>query len=436
VLARLKRLPLIRDRETLRSAHDAAQTPWLLAQAWGRRARAIGSSAPRRLVSLGSQTVDRDDLAIARACLADATLRDDLQPLADFEQAFAAWNGSRTARAFASGRVALSACLDALLLRPGDEALVPGYTCVAVPNAFAFAGVPIRFVDIELDTYGLDVADLARKITPQSRVVLLHHLFGLVCRDYEAIVALARERGLHVIEDCAHATGAEFRGTKVGRLGDVAFYSSEQSKIFSTGNGGLAVTDDPVLGARLDDIASAAPTAAASRQRRLLRTFITNYYTQSAHEPGALADWHRIVHRAAQLESTTRAEERGQRPGDYGERLTPALARIGLRQLAKLDALNARRRHAAAYWRSHPALQAFGHPMVPAESTPVYVRYPILVPPERKRQLTWMRDLGVVPGDWFVSNVHPARRTVPECPVADDAVARCVNLPTLLPEMP
>jgi len=75
---------------------------------------------------------------------------------------------------------------------------------------------------------------LASKIAPRTRAILLQHLYGLVCRDYDEILDLAKRHGLAVIEDCAHATGARHQGVRVGNRGDLAVYSSEQSKIFNT----------------------------------------------------------------------------------------------------------------------------------------------------------------------------------------------------------
>lgn len=149
------------------------------------------------------------------------------------------------------GRVALSACIYALDLQPDGEVILPGYTCVVVPNAFSYAGVKTVYSDIELDTYGLDVSQIENKITNKTKAILIQHLYGLVCRDYEAIIDLATHHGLKVIEDCAHCTGAEYKGKKVGNLGDVAFYSSEQSKVFNTIQGGVAVTNNDLLAQRL-----------------------------------------------------------------------------------------------------------------------------------------------------------------------------------------
>jgi len=431
----LRRLELVRRNEpVIRPAYEALETARLLVQRVGRRAIA-SARGETRCVALGSQTLGDDDVRLARRALRDRAMRSDVAAVESFEREFARWNGSAHALAFMGGRVALSACIEALGLRPGDEAIVPGYTCVAVPNAFDFAGVSVRYADIELETYGLDVRDVARKVGERTRVILLQHLFGLVCRDYDAILAFARSRGIRVIEDCAHATGAVARGRKVGNAGDVGFMSTEQSKVLNTTQGGIAVTNDPVLGERLARIASAAPFPADDRQQDLLLTLIANYHAHAHDAPWWRAEWSRTLLRNRVVVSTTSDEEQGIRPPHYGQRMAPALAAIGSNQLRKLDRFNARRRMAAEHWRRHPALQGSVHPTQVEGSEPVYVRYPVLVAREQKQDTQWLRDLGVEPGVWFVSNVHPVRRSVPDCPNADIAVERCVNLPTLLPRV-
>jgi perosamine synthetase len=183
--------------------------------------------------SLGSMTLDQDDVDIASAWLHNRERWGEGEIVSRYEFEFGCWNGSKHAFAFMSGREALSACIHALGLQAGDEVILPGYTCIVVPNAFHYAGVKTVYSDIELETYGLDVAQLEAKITVKTRAILVRHLYGLVCRDYEAILDLARCHGLKVIEDCAHSTGAEYKRLKVGNRGDVAFYSSEQSKVFA-----------------------------------------------------------------------------------------------------------------------------------------------------------------------------------------------------------
>src|SRR5262249_6776295 len=152
-----------------------------------------------------------------------------------------------------------------------------GYTCFVVQNAFDYAGVKTVYCDIELDTYGPDLASLATRVTPRTKAILVQHLYGLVCRDYEAIISFARQRGLRIIEDCAHMTGAKFRGKHVGTYGDVAFYSFEWTKIITTITGGVAVTNDPALAEKLARFVSRCGWPQPETVERQLRTAVVAY---------------------------------------------------------------------------------------------------------------------------------------------------------------
>jgi dTDP-4-amino-4,6-dideoxygalactose transaminase len=377
-------------------------------------------------------TLGADDAALALEWLQRADEWSDPTCIRRYEEAFARKNGSQHAVSFASGRVALSAIVHALALQPGDEVVLPGYTCIVVANALRFAGVVPVFADIELETYGLDVTALEARITPRTRAVLLHHLYGLVCRDYDAVLEVARRRGLAVIEDCAHATGAEYRGRRVGTRGHLAFYSSEASKAFCTVQGGLAVSDDDALGGRLRRFQELAPLPEADRTRRMLETLLLRW----AHVRRPSRPWHRRLaayrYGREPLPSTSEAECRGERPAHYGERLPAPLAALGMNQLAKLDACNEERRATAALWAAWCRERGLPTPRVVEGSTPVFLRYPVLVEPERKRDLGWaLRELGLRPGVWFESPLHPSSEPVNGCPQAARAVAGCINLPCL-----
>ncbi len=215
-----------------------------------RRLRRIGRLAIGSRVKgppLGSMTLDKDDMALAKRLLRNKDQWENQGIVSAYEDEFAKWNGSSYAFAYMSGREALSACIKALDLMPGDEVIMPAYTCVVVPNAFKYDGIKVVYCDIELESYGLDVAQVEAKISSKTKAILIQHLYGLVCRDYEALLELAQRHGLRVIEDCAHATGAVYKGTKVGNYGDVAFYSSEKSKIFNPIQGGMIVTNDNMI---------------------------------------------------------------------------------------------------------------------------------------------------------------------------------------------
>ncbi len=383
--------------------------------------------------SFASMTLDEDDVAVAREWLGERSRWSEEDIVRRFESTFARWNGSQHAFAFDSGRTALSACINALGLSHGDEVIIPGYTCVAVPNAFRFEGVTVIYSDIELETFGLDVSVLEQKLTRRTRAILLHHLYGLVCRDYLAIIELARRNGLAVIEDCAHATGAEFQHTKVGNLGDVAIFSSEHSKVFNTIQGGVAVSNREDLAARLKAYQDRSAWPDAAVIHRQLMTVLLNFYRYKHPTRWLLGDVTELRYGKHQIPAITPEEEQGVRPPGYGCRMPAPLAALGTNQLSKIDHYNATRRENAAQWDTWCRRHGYQPSLVVPGSEPVYLRYPVLVEPEKKRSTAWaVKEAGVQLGVWFVSHVHPIPERVQGCPRADEAVERCVNFPTIL----
>jgi perosamine synthetase len=381
---------------------------------------------------LNSATLEEGDVAVAARWLRDRSHWSDRSVVAQYEEAFQRWNGSTFAYAFASGRVALSACIAALGLRRGDEVLVPAYTCLPVPNAFRFAGITPVQCDIELDTYGLDVGLLEPKLSPRTRALLLHHLYGLVSRDYEALLEFAEQHGLFVIEDCAHAAGAEYLGMRVGNRGTVGFYSSEQSKVINTSQGGIAVSNDPAVAERLRDFYVQAPELPADCVERLLRNVRLNYDRFTHPRRWWRADVVNVAHGRAIVRPTTPEEESGQRPALYGARMSSPIAAVGLAQLDRLDAYAERRRSAAQVWDGWCSRKGYAKPLVVEGSVPVYLRYPVLVEPERKNDTRWAyEELGIELGTWYVA--PPAVVAPHGCARAEIAYKRCVNFPTILP---
>lgn len=375
----------------------------------------LGRPTPDSLFA--GQTLEEDDVELARHWLQDPGIWQDQDAVRQYETAFAAFNASSHACAFRSGREALSACLATLHLDPGAEVLLPGYTCIAVPNAIRFAGHTPVFADIELQTFGLDIDALARCLTPRTGAILSHHLYGLICRDHDKILDLARTRQIPVIQDCAHATGATLHGRKVGNDTDLAFYSSEQSKAFCSVMGGVATTNDEELGARLQALRSSAPLPDPAWTQRALESV--------------------LPHQNDVFLSTTAGDLRGEKPLDYGCAMPPPLAALAHHQLQKLPALNQRRRETARRWDAWCDEQGYQRPVILEGSEPIFLRYPILVDPHQKQDLRWAeRELGFRPGVWFQGNLHPIHIDLPQCPRGNEAVTRCINLPTLMPGMP
>ena len=160
-----------------------------------------------------------------------------------FAERFAAMHDAKHALAVANGTIAIEVALKAAGLRPGDEVILPAYTfeASAVP-VLRLGGVPV-FVDVDPGTYCIDVAAAAAAITPRTRALLPVHL-AMNMADMDAVGALAEKHDRVVIEDCAHAHGAKWRGRGAGSLGTAGAFSLQTSKLLTAGEGGVVTTGD------------------------------------------------------------------------------------------------------------------------------------------------------------------------------------------------
>lgn len=159
----------------------------------------------------------------------------------EFEEEFATWAGTPYAIALANGTLALDVALKALDIGPGDEVVVTPRTFIASISSVVNAGAKPVFADVDLASGNLSAATICKVLTPRTRAVICVHLAGIPC-DMDPIMALAREHGIKVIEDCAQAHGARYKGRSVGSIGDVGAWSFCQDKIMTTGGEGGMVT--------------------------------------------------------------------------------------------------------------------------------------------------------------------------------------------------
>lgn len=164
----------------------------------------------------------------------------------EFENAFAQWEGSDYAISCTNGTAALHTAIASLNIGPGDEVIVPSYSFIASSFAIVQAGAIPIFADVTKN-HTIDPEEIRRLITPRTRGIVVVHLYGIVA-DMAAIMEIAGEHKLKVIEDCAQAFGGLYRGKKTGVIGDIGCFSFCQSKHFTTGGeGGMIVTDDEDL---------------------------------------------------------------------------------------------------------------------------------------------------------------------------------------------
>ena len=169
--------------------------------------------------------------------------------VAEFEKRFAQYVGVEHAIALSSATSALHLAMLVAGVEDGDV-LTTSMTFVASNHTILYAGGRPVFCDIEADTLNIDPVDIEKRLTPDTRAILVVHYGGHSC-DMDPILDLAAQRGIAVIEDAAQACGGSYRGRKLGTLGDIGCFSFESKKNLSTGDGGMLVTDDDAIAARV-----------------------------------------------------------------------------------------------------------------------------------------------------------------------------------------
>lgn len=201
------------------------------------------------MIPYGRQTIDDDDIeAVIRALKSDFLTTGPL--IEQFEKKVAAYTGAQYAVAIANGTAALHAACFAAGIAAGDEVITTPITFAASANCVLYCGgVPV-FADINPRTYNIDPAEIERKITARTKAIIPVHFTGQPC-EMDEIHAIAKKHRLVVIEDAAHALGAEYKGVRVGGLSDLTTFSFHPVKHITTGEGGMILTNDETLYERL-----------------------------------------------------------------------------------------------------------------------------------------------------------------------------------------
>lgn len=345
----------------------------------------------------------------------------------EYEAALARVLRGHEAIAFGAGRMALFAILEALEIGEGDEVIMPAYTCVVVPNAVLYRRARPVFVDVRRDDFNLDVDLLERSITRRTRAILAQHTFGQPCR-IDAICDVARRHGLTVIEDVAHAVGGTAGGRPLGTIADVAFGSTDHSKVFSTGLGGFVATRSAELAARIRTVQMRASTLPASARARVALQYAAL---------GVLSRPRLHWLTRMPVEQLTRIgmcfyfldELQLSRPARYPVRLPNFAAFVGIRELDRLGANIVHRRSVARRYRE---ILLNDHSEL---GDGAYLRCSVLV----RSPGHWERVLSpyFTVGRWFssvaegrVSNLESIGYTPGSCPVAESITKQIVNFPT------
>lgn len=337
---------------------------------------------------------------------------------------------------FFKGRVALYALLMAMDVRRGDEVIIPGFTCVVVPNAVKYLGATPVYADIDPRTCNVDPACLEAAITGRTKAVIAQHTFGIPA-DMERIMRIARSHDLFVIEDACHAIGSRYKGTETGAFGDAAFYSSQWSKPVTTGLGGWATVNNGPLAAAMEKIYT--QFASPSRQEELMIRL--QYLAYSGLSSPSLfwtvRDAYRWLSRAGITIGSSSADElECIMPAGFAKRMSGWQQDCLERQLLLADQGMAHRRMISEFYGHALAKKGVRTAEPPHDSEPVYLRYPVFVE-DKHGVLERARRQRVELGDWFLSPVHPnltgwdkVDYVQGTCQNAEKVCGEIINLPT------
>jgi perosamine synthetase len=210
--------------------------------------------------------------------------------ISEFEKKFAQYCGAKYGVGTTNGTTALHLALVSLGIGQGDEVIVPTFTMIAPVFAIIYTGAKPVLVDCESETWNIDVTQIERKVTQDTRAVMPVHIYGHPC-DMDSILEIARKHRLYVIEDAAEAHGAEYKKKKVGGIADVGCFSFYANKIITTGEGGMIVTNKE----EVEEKARRLKDQAYSPQKRFLHTELGfNYRMTNIQAALGLAQLERI----------------------------------------------------------------------------------------------------------------------------------------------
>jgi len=279
-----------------------------------------------------------------------------------FEKAFSKYMGDGYAIAVSNGTAALHLALAGLGIREGDEVILPSLTFVATANAVLYVGAKPVFADIVgPDDLNISPQEIGKKITKKTKAILVMHYGGYPC-DMKSITGIARRHSLFVVEDAAHAPGAEYQGKKCGMIGDIGCFSFFSNKNLVTGEGGMVVTQNKEL---------------AEGVRRMRSHGMTALSWDKFHGHLSSYDIERL---------------------GYNYRTTEIQSVLGLVQLKKLDRNNRKREELAeAYRKELQGVKGISIPFAQFKGHPSYHLFPILLAPfiDRNKMMERLKDFGI-----------------------------------------
>ena len=350
-----------------------------------------GNVKLKRAIPISKPVFGREEVEAVRKVLQSGMLVQG-EKVKSFEKAFANYIGVDHAVAVTNGTIALDVALKALRLGQGDEVILPAFSFIASSNCVLFQGAKPIFADIDQRSLNIDPSDVNKKITAKTKAIIAVHIFGQPAK-MEELKEITQDHGIFLIEDAAQAHGAEYKGQKVGGIGNIGCFSFYATKNITTGEGGMIMTNNGEF----------------ARRSRLLR------------DHGQTEKYHHIVL-------------------GYNYRMTELSAAVGLVQLKKLDELNEKRiKNAKMLNEGIEKIRGLTPPYVEEYAKHVFYQYVVKVEEdysmERNELAKHLEKMGIGTAVHYPIPIYKQPlyhglgydKTI--CPITEESCKRVLSLP-------
>jgi len=389
-------------------------------------------------ISLTPNT-EKDDVRLALGLIFQPWKWKNGRAIGQIEEKLEQYLGVKHAISFNSGRTSLMAILSSLGLEKNSEVLLQAFTCNAAANPMIWSGFKPVYIDCDENTFDINIDDLKAKISPQARVLMVQHTFGLPA-DMDEIRAICEQYKLILIEDCAHSLGAEFKGKKTGTFGKASFFSFGRDKIISSVWGGVAVTNDDDLARRIKEFQNKIQNPSSFWIfQQLLHPVLMSYIILPLYnviDLGkiflVLSQWLGVLSKAVSWK-----EKRGEKPSHFPVRLPNALAILALKQFDKLDRFYSHRKSISDFYYQQLKNTSFILPKEFADRKNALLRFTVKHSKAHEIIYEAWHKQNILVGDWYVTPIIPHDTDLKSigyimgmCPVAERLSKVTLNLPT------
>jgi len=389
-------------------------------------------------ISLSPNT-EKDDVSLAFGLLFQPWKWVKGKETKELERIFRNYFGFKNSLAFNSGRSSLISILRAMRIGRGDEVIVQAFTCSAAVNPIIYVGAKPIFVDIG-ENLNIDPELVKKKITGRTRAVMIQHTFGYPA-DVEEIAEICNERGIYLIEDCAHALGAKYDNEYCGSFGDASFFSFGRDKVISSVYGGMVVVNnDSLVKEIFEEQEETGYSSSTWALQQLLHPVLMNKLVLPLYDSklgrGLLA---LMLNLNILSKAVTKPESHGKMPEYFPKRMPNGLAILAIRQFEKMQRMNEHRKMIAEIYSKKikdidRIKSIFKYD---PKKEPIFLKYPVwTVNPDKEIREMRKKDVYLNDG-WRGKPVVPPQTSLEDvcyvassCPKAEELSKRILCLPT------